>query len=399
MTMDIFDEPYYRVVKNSSHLIGQWPYQSPQKKVMITVTIWTAFFMQFIPQVIAIVMHLDDPDILFEAFSSMAIDFGFIFKYFNAIHKTNLMKKLYNRIVSDWKLLLNDEEKTTLQHHTNLGRIFSSGYAGFAYTTTAIFLSEPILPRIINYFSKSNESVPLKFALPLEYIIFEKENHYWLMLAITNMFAINMIIVTISCDIMFITFVQHVCGLFAVVGFRIENSPTGKITDSNHRAVSLRKNSQDFSYKHLVSCIRSHRRALEFVKLLEETFTGTFGVVVALNLPMISITGLQLITQSNTVEQTLKYLMFALAQVLHLFFDCFLSQNLTNMSSRIPQCIANMKWYNISKNSQKLTLLMTMRSQTPCKLTAGKIMELSIENFGMMMKTAGSYFTVFLSMR
>lgn len=48
---------------------------------------------------------------------------------------------------------------------------------------------------------------------------------------------------------------------------------------------------------------------------------------------------------------------------------------------------ANMKWYNISKKSQKLILLMTMRSQTPCKLTAGKIMELSIENFGMVKNT------------
>ncbi|XP_008549292.1 odorant receptor 22c-like [Microplitis demolitor] len=397
--MDIYDKPYYKITKISASLIGRWPYQSSRQSLVIVAVIWIAFILQAIPQIIAIVTHFDDREVLLEALAPFIIDIMFVAKYMNSIYNAELMINLFERMKQDWKLLSRAKEKCILEYHTNIGRLISTGYAGFAYTTTAIFLSEPILPRVINYFSKSNESVPLKFALPLEYIIFEKENHYWLMLAITNMFAINMIIVTISCDIMFITFVQHVCGLFAVVGFRIENSPTGKISDSRQEGVSLRKNSHDVSYKHLVSCIRSHRRALEFVKLLEETFTGTFGVVVALNLPMISITGLQLITQSNTVEQTLKYLTFALAQVLHLFFDCFLSQNLTNMSSQIPQCIANMKWYNISKKSQKLILLMTMRSQTPCKLTAGKIMELSIENFGMMMKTSGSYFTMLLSMQ
>lgn len=89
---------------------------------------------------------------------------------------------------------------------------------GFAYMSAMIFIMEPIFPRIINMFIETNETVPHKFALPLEYIIIDKEKHYWLMLTITNLLIVNIAVVIISCDITFITFVQHVCGLFAVVG-------------------------------------------------------------------------------------------------------------------------------------------------------------------------------------
>ncbi|XP_008549291.3 odorant receptor 22c-like [Microplitis demolitor] len=397
--MDIYDKPYYKITKISASLIGRWPYQSSRQSLVIVAVIWIAFILQAIPQIIAIVTHFDDREVLLEALAPFIIDIVCVAKYMNSFYNAELIKTLFERVKKDWRLLPKDREKKILEYHVDLGRLMSVGYAGFAFITTVIFVTEPILPRIINKLTNSNESVPLKFALPLEYIIFEKENHYWLMLIITNIFAINMIVVIISCDIMFITFVQHVCGLFAVVGFRIQSSPTGKITGKNKKEASSRKSSQDVAYKHLVSCIRSHRRALEFAEIIETTFSTSFGVVVALNLPIMSITGLQLITQSNTVEQMLKYLMFALAQMLHLFFDCFLSQNLTDMSSQIPHCIANVKWYDNSKESQKLILLMIMRSQVPSKLTAGKIMELSIENFGVMVKTSGSYFTMLLSMQ
>ncbi|XP_057333493.1 odorant receptor Or2-like [Microplitis mediator] len=397
--MDIYDKPYYKVTKMFASLIGRWPYQSSRQSLVIVTVIWSAFILQAIPQTIAIINNFDNREVLLEALAPYIIDIACLIKYANTIYNAEMVKTLFERIKKDWSLLSKDREKKILEYHVDLGRLMSVGYAGFAFITTVIFVTEPILPRIINKLTKSNESVPLKFALPLEYIIFEKENHYWLMLIITNIFAANMIVVIISCDIMFITCVQHVCGMFAVVGFRIENAPTDKIMGKNQKEVSSQKNSHDGSYKHLVSCIRSHRRALEFAELLEETFTAGFGVIVALNLPIMSITGLQLITQSNTVQQTLKYLLFAIAQMLHLFFDCFLSQNLTDMSSRIQECIANVKWFEISNESQKLLILMTMRSQVPCKLTAAKIMELSIENFGMMVKTSGSYFTMLLSMQ
>nr|WNA12521.1 olfactory receptor [Microplitis mediator] len=399
ITMDIFDEPYYRVVKTSSHLIGQWPYQSPQKKVIITMIIWKIFLLLIALKIIAIVVHIDDPDIIFEALSSVAIDLMFVAMYINIIYRTKSIRKLYDRMRSDWRLLLNDEEKSSLKYHSNLGQLFSSAFAGFAYTSMAIFVAEPIFPRIINSFIETNETVPLKLALPLEYIVIDKEKHYWIMLIISSLLVLNISAVVISCDITYITFVQHVCGLFAVVGCRLENTPTDENNSESHTGSGSSSNTKDVSYKHLVSCIRSHRRALKFAELLEDAYCITFGFIVGINLPLISITGFQIITQSHTIQQLLKFVSFTLTDILHLYFECLMAQQLTDKSLQMQESIANVNWLNHSIKSRNLLIIMTMRSQVPCKLTAAKIMDLSIENFAMMVKTSGSYFTMLLSMQ
>nr|AKO89983.1 odorant receptor 19 [Microplitis mediator] len=396
--MDVFEEPFYKMIKNFSHLIGQWPYQSSRKKFTIVTLIWIAFFMQFIPQIIAIVIHFDDRDVLFEAFSSMVIDFAFIIKYLNAIYRAGLMKELWESIRRDWTLLLNDVEKRTLQHHANLGNFFSMGYAGLAYMSTTIFVTEPIFPRIVNIFVETNETIPLKLALPLEYIIIDIDKHYWLILTITNIFVFNIIIVIISCDIVLITFVQHVCGLFAVVGCRLESTPFDENYLEGQKGEDFLSNSNDIPYKHLVSCIKGHKRALEYAERLERAYTLSNGIVSGLNAPVMSITGFLMITESSTIEQLLKYATFAISQMSHLFFLCFMSQRLADMSLRIQENIGNATWYNNSLKSQKLLVLMLMRSQVPCKLTAAKLMDLFIENFAVVVKTFASYITMLLSM-
>ncbi|XP_044598695.1 odorant receptor 67c-like [Cotesia glomerata] len=259
----------------------------------------------------------------------------------------------------------------------------------------------------IIFFQKSNESLPVRFCVRIEYVIINEEKYYWLLFSLSSICVIFIIMVIICCDIMFISLVQHVCGIFAVIGFRIENSPTVDLSRETLTGPRFRTNSQDIHYKHFVSCIRDHRRALEFADLIEATFTGCFGIVVGLNLQLMSITAVQdqklnslhIMTQSQSIQDTVKYIMFTFAQMIHLFFDCYMSQRLTDMSAYIHQCIARAKWYENSARSRKLLILMTLKSQIPCKLTAGKVMELSIETFGMCLKTAGSYVTVLLSMR
>ncbi|CAD6228744.1 GSCOCT00014086001.2-RA-CDS, partial [Cotesia congregata] len=295
------------------------------------------------------------------------------------------IRNLFDKVQRDWKLVMNDEEKRVLQYHSEIGRLLTAGY-----TERVIY----------NFFSTSNGSSSLRFALPLEYVIIDKEEHYWVLLTISNIFVVVFIFGIIACDVIFITLLQHICGQFAVLEYRIENTLTAEITTKNKKEefISSQKIDEDVSYQHLVSCIQMHTRAIEFAELLEECFAMSFGVLVGINLPMISLTGFQIITQSNTAQQILKGLTFIACQMLHLFFYCYMSQKLNDSSSGIAQSIANVSWYKQSIKSQKLLVVMTVRSQVPCKLTAGKIMELSIENYAML-KTAGSYFTMLLSMQ
>ncbi|XP_057338927.1 odorant receptor 49a-like [Microplitis mediator] len=397
--MDIFDEPYYKTARKFGVMIGQWPYQKRSRSVLHVTIFWTAMWLQTIPQIIAMVKYSHDPDILIEALSPFIIDLIFIAKYINSIYHAKVMKELFDRIKLNWGLLINDKEREILLHHSKFGQWVAVRYAAFVYSACIMYILEPMIPWIISIFYKSHNPVPRKFSLPLEYIIFDQDKYYWLFLIISNVFLLLIMSVVIACDVLLVTCVHHVTGLFAVVGFRIENVPPRvevRQNDSQNNNLSILR---DVRYEHYVSCVKAHNRALKYAELLETNFSISLGAVVALNLPLMSVTGVQLITQSNKIEQTIKNVMYIVAQSVHLYFDCFLSEKLIDMSMNIQRCIAKAQWYDNSTKSQKLLMLMTMRSQKPCRLTAGKIIELTIENFGKMMKTAGSYFTVLLSTR
>ncbi|KAF3054490.1 Odorant receptor 388, partial [Nylanderia fulva] len=55
------------------------------------------------------------------------------------------------------------------------------------------------------------------------------------------------------------------------------------------------------------------------------------------------------------------------------------------------------RWYYTSRRCRKILLLILNRTMTPCKITAGNLMTLSIENYGAVLKTSMSYFTMLRS--
>ncbi|XP_014298633.1 odorant receptor 13a-like [Microplitis demolitor] len=398
--MNFFEQPYYKLPRNFARSIGRWPYQSERQRFTIAIAIISAFILQVGPKILADIVHSDDQELIFETLAPTITDVASFAKYMNTFINAKMIKKILHRIKDDWTYMSNDSEKLILKKYAGLGKLMATGYVGFVYMTTVMFITEPLLPMIINLILKTNISAPHEFPVPMEWIVIDKEKYYWLLFSNSSVCIMVILTVLISYDVIFITFIHHAYGLFAITGYRIRNMPNDVVRKNNLTSgVNASSNSDDVHYKHLVSCIRIHKRALEYADLIESTFAGCFGVVIGLNLPLMSITGIQIIAETSTFQQKIKYVMFTGAQMLHLFFECFLSQQLTDISLRVQQHIANGKWYNISSKSQKLLILMTMRCQVPCTLTAAKIMGLSIESFGMMIKTSGSYFTVLLSMQ
>lgn len=66
--------------------------------------------------------------------------------------------------------------------------------------------------------------------------------------------------------------------------------------------------------------------------------------------------------------------------------DAFLLLIVLNIIFSHLICSCTGKWYCMSRRCQKLLLFIMNRSMSPCKITAGKIMNLSIESFGTVRK-------------
>ncbi|KAK0086049.1 hypothetical protein PV325_003986 [Microctonus aethiopoides] len=343
-SMNFFNHSHYIAGKNFTRAIGQWPYQRQwESRICGFVTVFLVT-SHLIAEVTGIIVYIDDKEVVLESVTPFMTAIFCGSKYINAMLNVKTMKKLLNHLEEDWIIHTSKDEIRILNEYAHFGKFLICGYA-----RTTVFMTEPLMPKLINFIFHLNETVPNRYPVPIDW--YQLEN----LLSRQN------------------------------VEKELES---GKFRTTN-----------DVQYNYYMMCIKKHKRAIKFAKLLEDMYVWCFGVVMGVNTLLISFTALQLITQTSTIRQIVKYIMFAGAQIMCLFCDCYLSQQLTDTSNNIQEHITLSNWYKMPLHTQKLAILVILRSQTPCKLTAGKIVPLSMETFVSIIKTAVSYFTVLVSVQ
>ncbi|CAD6228736.1 GSCOCT00013845001.3-RA-CDS, partial [Cotesia congregata] len=393
--MDFFDSHYYKGMKVLLCLIGRWPYQTRKQRVVMTSVVSTFWSYTMFHRML-VYNHYDNysskQEVVIETISPLLVDFICLVKYITTSFKMDTILGLLEHIKEDWKIY-SGEEKKILEYYVNLGKIFSIGYVGAVYMVTILFMTEPIVEQ--TYFKIfKNITIPKRFSIPTYWETPDVEKNFYYLISFQTVNTNFIISITCASDAMFVILLQHVTGLFSITGYLLENIPIEDLKIQNGS-----KKVKDIVYKHYVYCMKSHKRALEFAENLESIYVWCFGMVILINMCVMSITAMQLTTGASNVLQSLKYGTFAGVQLLHLFFYCFLSQKLLSSSSMIRECAMNGKWYRCSIKAQRLVTIIIRRSQTPCQLTAGKVLVMSMETFTSIVKTSGSYFTMLVQMR
>ncbi|KAK0164122.1 hypothetical protein PV328_002783 [Microctonus aethiopoides] len=396
--MEFFDQPYYRTGKNVTRLIGRWPYQKRWESKIYSFVIVILFNTQVIGQILGLIVYFDDNEIILELISPFMIDIIMSAKFLNFIINIKTMKKLLDRLKENCSLQTKEEEKNILDEYAYSGQLIVYGYIIAVYITTSVFIIEPLISKWINLVLQLNETVLNKYPVTIYYYEIDMEKNFTLIFCYESLCIFAILTITVANDSMFIIFLQHACGLFTVVGHQLKNLPKNynlnKVSNNDKGSTQTK----DIHYDYYIMCIQNHKRAVEFANLIEDLYVWSFGVVIAINMPLMSVTAVQLMTQADTIQKKIKYSMFACTQMMHLFFDCYLSQRLSDSSVAIQEYITFSKWYGMPLKMQKLITMVTLRSQIPCKLTAGKLVILSMETFGVF-KTVEIYMSYFHAYR
>ncbi|XP_018394183.1 PREDICTED: uncharacterized protein LOC108772992 [Cyphomyrmex costatus] len=135
----------------------------------------------------------------------------------------------------------------------------------------------------------------------------------------------------------------------------------------------------------------------KFVELIEHIFTIPFAAQIIVVTIGLSVTLLQFTQQEGDILISIKYVLYVIAQLFHLFCLSFEGQKLIDHSIQMCDKIYSSTWYEVSMKSQKLIVMVMMKSVRPSFLSAGKIYILSLESFTMVLQTSMSYFTVLAS--
>ncbi|XP_070523776.1 odorant receptor 13a-like isoform X2 [Cardiocondyla obscurior] len=359
--MDTIMLNHYNIVKIVSSLAGQWPYQKLKTRLFCVGLI---------------------------TLSALSINVSQMARF--------VMRDLTNHLFIDWNTLETSEEYKIIARYAENGKRYSLGYSLYCCFAVCVFMSVSLIPQVLDIILPLNKSRPILLTYPGHYFVDEREYFFYIFLHAVVAWEI-VISGIIAHDCIFVTYIEHVCSMFNVVGSRFERL----FCNHNNEATKfINTDNTDNTYcKKIALIVHAHRNALRYAQLLEDTFTVPFAMQILLVTIALSITLLQMVQQddSSNILQTIRYTLYVFGQLIHLFFLSFEGQKLIDHSLQIREKIYNSCWYKVSVKSQKLITLVMIKSLRLSYLSAGKIYIFSLESFTTVLQTSMSYCTVLAS--
>ncbi|XP_032665212.1 odorant receptor 13a-like [Odontomachus brunneus] len=353
--MDVIWNRYYGLVEKLMLFTGMWPYlESKTRRLRIGLMTMTAGTI-FVPQI----------------------------------------KYLTESLLIHWRKLETDEEVEIAQSHARLSKRFSVLYSSYCFFGVYGMTSVPLLMPILDIVLPLNESRPVLLPISVYYFMDPRQN----LIFVCGFAMVScgiLMTALVAHDCIFVTLVEHVCCMFSVLGSRYEYL-LGANFDNTEKNAKL-----DFDkiYRQKIGqFVCTHNKILEFVKLIENTFTIPLAIQLMILIVSLSCTLLQITHEEARAIDVTRYIFYVTGQLFHLFCLSFEGQKLIDYSLGLRDKIYNSSWYQTSIRSQKLLIMTMMQSLQPTFVSAGKIYIFSLESFTMVVQTSVSYFTVLSTFR
>ncbi|KYN37732.1 hypothetical protein ALC56_07931, partial [Trachymyrmex septentrionalis] len=263
------------------------------------------------------------------------------------------IKDLTDRLFVNWDILETKEEYDIMRKYAEKGRWYALIYGSFSYVTNIIFATTSLVPRVLDIVFPLNISRPIMLPIPAYYFVDENKYFYYIFL---HMLIAGNVCLTglIAHARMFFVYVEHVCGLFAVVGFRFEHV--------SHKRSAMEKNminypdvSQTMYHKNIVISISAHRKALQFAQFLEHIFTISLAmqlliVTIGLSITLVQVSDLLI---DSKYENFIMLAKFAYQFMCKTNVQCICEA----MTSYLLTCTSLLKMYTCQLNIRTIKSL------------------------------------------
>ncbi|XP_051168917.1 putative odorant receptor 71a [Leptopilina boulardi] len=372
--------------------LGQWPYRSRIFNRVTRTFVFVSCIALYIPLLTALYVARDNFYNFIICIPMSVTSIGCLVTYIFFLIKTPDILFLLDKILENFKEIEPfDEEFRILNKSSNEGKIINLIYMIYMSTSIVFFYTVTLTPQILDIFLPLNETRKKIYAVELEYIFFDRDDYYWFAYIQSLIGGVFSIITVNTFDIMLYTFIQHACGMYRVLWYRLQNI-------INIEKTNEFMNHEEKMHKNVVDCILLHNQILEYVERLDSCFTEclflTYGCIILL----MTFEGAMIILNKTEMDITTKYIAFAIGQIIHLLYNCVPAQRLKDHSIIVNEYLYSSHWNNMPLKIRKLLLLMMIRSYKESKLSCGKFLTLSLETFSSLMKTIFSYLSVLISM-
>ncbi|XP_025262491.1 odorant receptor 13a isoform X1 [Camponotus floridanus] len=380
--------------------IGIWPYQSKMIKILLPCFIISSLLSILVPQVFLLYNSWGDMNMTVEGIVNIILVTGATTKLVNIVTNNKKLQYLLQVMDEHWRLFHGKCELHILKRYANIGQLITKYYSVYINIFVVLFLSIPLIPKILDVVIPLNQSRPFIYVLEGDWGV-DKEKYYYPIMLHCYLAIIVGTRCLVNIDTMYVVCVLHGCSLFNAIGIRLENILSKAKLMQHEQIMSLEyaviKEYYSEDYHEMIACLKKHQLAIKYIYMLDSTFKHATFLILFLNVMILSLVGLQLINKFGQTQEVIRFGCIVMGSITHLLSMCLPGQLLLDRSIEIFDKAYSAQWYMFSLKTTKLLSILLHRSLVPCTLSAANMYIMSMTTFSSVMQTAMSYFTTFLS--
>ncbi|XP_011159798.3 odorant receptor 63a isoform X2 [Solenopsis invicta] len=392
----------YKINKIFLSFLGIWPFQNKLARNLIPIFCLAYIISYYSLEIMMLYDHWKDTRLVFDCCYESVLITTCNAKLLNQFLLHDKIQHLYETINNHWNIFTNKSELQILKNYSNISRKFTIIYSIMICSMVTLFFLIPLTPVLLDIIRPLNDSRPRLFAMSLKLRI-DQEKYYVPLYCYQYSITVLGAIVIACFDTTYVVKTAHACSLFSIINQQFEEilsklEITKQVSKYNLDE-DLELLSEKEIYQQYIICLKKYQFALEFVNLLNSTYQVVALFLLILNGMVISLVGIRIVYVLDQLQEVIRFSFVIVTMLIQLMIGCYSGQKLMDESQNIFYQIYAMKWYKFSPRLKSLLMITLYRSITPCSLTAGNMIPLSMTTYATVVRTALSYFTTFLSLK
>ncbi|XP_014478954.1 PREDICTED: uncharacterized protein LOC106746671 [Dinoponera quadriceps] len=218
-----------------------------------------------------------------------------------------------------------------------------------------------------------------------DYFLDQKKYFYFILLH-TNATLCVGTLVTIATGTMLAGYLKHVCGMFRIASYRMEQAININIVEDVSPVEEI------MICKKIIYAVDIHRKAMRFTKLVLSTFEGMFLFLLVFGIS-------QIVTFGDDIEEFILRIAFVVTILLYIFLMNYVAQEIMDSNEHIFVTAYNIRWYVAPLHIQKMILFLLQKGTKAFTLNFGGLFVASLESASTLASASISYFTILYSTR
>ncbi|RLU18029.1 hypothetical protein DMN91_010271 [Ooceraea biroi] len=386
--MDVYDDQFYGYTRRLLASLGLWPSQSSRYRKVIWIFALSLYVHGIVFQYTTFITRQYNIQLFIELMSLNPLLFLYIIKH-NAVYLNFAnVKLLLEQINYDCIAITDSRELEIIQKYASKGKFYTIYSALFMYITTSMFIFSLCIPDILNFVAPLEEPRLRELPTPVDCFLDQQQFFYFI---VSDFALIALIGMTtfIATETMFMMFILHACGLFAIASYRISHA----FDDCTNKSIIHAK---------IVHAVKIHERSLQFMDFINSSFALSYLLlaiagVISMTINMVRLFQAIELHISNDIFVSA---MYVFTHFLYVFWVNYFGQILLDHSETVYEATYSARWYMAPLHSQKLLLFILQRSSKACNFSVfSGVVIASMDGFASIVSLAMSYFTVLHSMR